>query len=909
MSRVGIAYPIQHSLRSMTTHTLTLKVGGMKCAACTTLVEKTINSIPGVAACEVNLAAEQLRVRGSLQVTHDRLRRSIEEIGFRAYIPSQGTDALDLEAKAQQQEADALRRKLIVGSIAALLLILGHAPAMLNRPMPFIPMWLHKPWVQLLLATPVQFWCGRSFYSGAWKNLRHRNTNMDTLIALGTSAAYFYSLLPTFWPQLFTRRGLSPSVYYEAAAVVITLVLLGKLLEQRARRQTASAIHKLMNLQPKTARVVSDGQLMDIPVDEVLVGDAVLVRPGENIPLDGVIIQGESSVDESMMTGESLPVSKTIGDEVVGATLNKQGCFTLQVTHTGQDTVLSQMIQLVQEAQASRAPVQRVVDRVTRWFVPVVLLLAALTFTLWIGTTGNWTLAMVTMVDVLVIACPCALGLATPTAIMVGVGKGAEQGILIKGAESLELAHKVKTIVLDKTGTLTQGKPQVTDHVTVLGATHDHSFELRPVTNFALRELPRLKQTDLLQLIAILEGSSEHPLGEAIADYANRNLSQKAQSHVLENFAAVTGSGVEGQIDGHEVRIGTHRWFRECGFTTALTSYRGEHLEELQNTWQSQGKTVVWIAVDRRVVGLMAIMDTLKPSTPAVISCLKGMGLDVVMLTGDNHKTASAIAQEAGIDHVIAEVRPEEKVSAVKRLQHPVFSKVVEGSQKTTVVGKQILVAMVGDGINDAPALAQADVGIAIGTGTDVAIAASDITLISGNLQGIVTAIQLSRATIHTIWQNLFFAFVYNVASIPLAMGLLYPLTGWLLNPAVAGAAMAFSSVSVVTSALRLRGFQADLSAHNSTASTAKFNKLLYLSWMLLSSAALWTMTWLLYPHSLKVVLGSVALLFFAGGLFPFLLPPKTHKLRQLRSMQFQTMLTAVAYALQCGVAWSLSVI
>ncbi|MDB9528046.1 heavy metal translocating P-type ATPase [Oscillatoria sp. CS-180] len=887
----------------MTTHTLTLKVGGMKCAACTTLVEKTIASIPGVDACEVNLAAEQLKVRGDHQITPSQLQKSIEEIGFRAYLPTTNSNVAELEAQAQQREAATLYRKLWVGGVASILLVIGHAPAMLNTPIPFVPMWLHNAWTQWLLATPVQFWCGQSFYSGAWKNLRHRNANMDTLVALGTSAAYFYSVVPTVWPHLFINRGLAPDVYYEAAAVIITLVLLGKLLEQRARRQTATAIHNLIKLQPKTARVISDGQLMDIPVDEVLVGDTVLVRPGENIPLDGLVIEGESAVDESMMTGESLPVRKQAGDEVVGSTLNKQGRFTFRVTRTGQDTVLSQMIQLVQEAQASRAPVQRVVDQVTRWFVPTVLALAIATFCVWIGVTGNLTLATVTTVDVLVIACPCALGLATPTAIMVGVGKGAEQGILIKGAESLELAHKVRTIVLDKTGTLTQGKPQVTNYINVSGSAHTHNFGLRPAANFMLRELPRLKPQDLLQLVAILEQGSEHPLGEAIAHYATRNTLLHSQKGTLTRFEAVAGSGVQGKVSGHAVRIGTRRWLEELGFETALTTYQGESLEELQNFWQRQGKTVVWIAVDRRVVGLMAIMDTLKPTTPIVISRLKRMGLKVVMLTGDNYQTAAAIAQEAGIDTVVAEVRPEEKVATVKQLQRHSSADHLDHKPQQSTADKQVI-AMVGDGINDAPALAQADVGIAIGTGTDVAIAASDITLISGDLQGIVTAIQLSRATIRTIRQNLFFAFAYNVAGIPLAMGLLFPLTGWLLNPAVAGAAMAFSSVSVVTSALRLRHFRADLSARHSGIQPS----LLLLTWIVVSSAALWLTTSWLFPQHLMWVLGSLALFSCAGVVLPQLVCLNMLKpLQRLQGVQFQMTIAAIAYTLQWGTAWYLN--
>ncbi|MEM9769502.1 MAG: heavy metal translocating P-type ATPase [Cyanobacteria bacterium P01_D01_bin.71] len=879
---------------------LTLKVGGMKCAACASLVEKTIVSLPGVSACEVNLAAEQLRVRS--EATHPvslaLLQQSVEKIGFRAYLPTDSNELPESEAQAQQQEAAKLQQKLLVGSIAAVLLIIGHAPAMFGLPLPPALKWLHNRWIQLLLATPVQFWCGQSFYVGAWKNLRYRNANMDTLIALGTSTAYFYSLIPTLWPQLFTTQGLMPEVYYEAAAVVITLVLLGKRLEQRAKRQTASAIHQLMQLQPQTARVIKNGTSEDIPVADVFVGDTLLVRPGEAIPLDGMVLEGESVIDESMMTGESIPVQKQAGSEVVGSTLNKHGRLTVRVTRTGQDTALAQMIRLVQEAQTSRAPIQRLVDQVTRWFVPVIIAIAAATFALWISLTGNLIWAMVTMVDVLVIACPCALGLATPTAIMVGVGKGAEQGVLIKGAESLELAYKLKTVVLDKTGTLTQGKPQVTDYVTVLGAAHDHDFELQPAIDFTLRELPRLEPTDLLRLVAVLEQNSEHPLGEAIAHYASQQTVIQSENSPLEQFAAVAGSGVQGRIAGQTIHLGTQRWLQELGMATAVTTYLGAPLETLQNRWQREGKTVVWIAIEHRVAGLMGIMDTLKPAAATVVRQLHQMGLEVVMLTGDNRQTAMAIAQEAGIKHVMADVRPDQKVATIKRLQQPLRRPKSATHRRAAAAGRNI-VAMVGDGINDAPALAQADVGIAIGTGTDVAIAASDLTLISGNLHGIVTAIQLSRATIRTIRQNLFFAFAYNVAGIPLAAGVLFPFTGWLLNPAVAGGAMAFSSVSVVMSALRLRRFQVNTSAGTPIVDA---DQIPYLAWMILSSTALWGMTLWLYPQHLPWVLGSSALLCLMCAGLPDLAALAAPQLpAQLRSGQRQLLVAAIVYGLQFG--------
>jgi len=586
---------------------------------------------------------------------------------------------------------------------------------------------------------------------------------MDTLIALGTSAAYFYSLFPTLFPSFFINQGLTPDVYYETAAVVITLILLGRLFENRAKGQTSEAIRKLIGLQAKTARLIRNGREVDVPIEEVQIGDVILVRPGEKIPVDGEVVDGTSTIDEGMVTGESVPVKKQPGDEVIGATINKTGSFKFRATRVGSDTVLAQIVQLVQQAQGSKAPIQRLADQVTGWFVPAVIAIALLTFIIWFNFTGNVTLALITTVGVLIIACPCALGLATPTSVMVGTGKGAENGILIKGAESLELAHKIQTIVLDKTGTITQGKPTVTDFVTVNGTANGNEIRL-------------------VQLAASVERNSEHPLAEAVVRYAQ---SQEVTLADVKEFEAVAGSGVQGIVSDSLVQIGTQRWMSELGIDTQALQQDKERLEYL-------GKTAIWIAVDRQIQGLMGISDAIKPTSIQAISALQKLGLEVVMLTGDNRRTAETIAREVGIKRVLAEVRPDQKAATVQKLQS-------EGK----------IVAMVGDGINDAPALAQADVGMAIGTGTDVAIAASDITLISGDLRSIVTAIQLSRATIRNIRQNLFFAFIYNVAGIPIAAGILFPIFGWLLNPIIAGAAMAFSSVSVVTNALRLRKFQA----------------------------------------------------------------------------------------------------
>ncbi|MCC5626073.1 copper-translocating P-type ATPase, partial [Nostoc sp. CHAB 5715] len=608
-----------------------------------------------------------------------------------------------------------------------------------------------------------QFWCGYSFYINGWKALKRHGATMDTLIALGTSAAYFYSLFPTLFPSFFINQGLTPDVYYETAAVVITLILLGRLFENRAKGQTSEAIRKLIGLQAKTARLIRNGREVDVPIEEVIIGDVILVRPGEKIPVDGEVIEGASTIDEGMVTGESVPVKKQPGDEVIGATINKTGSFKFRATRVGSDTVLAQIVQLVQQAQGSKAPIQRLADQVTGWFVPAVIAIALLTFIIWFNFTGNVTLALITTVGVLIIACPCALGLATPTSVMVGTGKGAENGILIKGAESLELAHKIQTIVLDKTGTITQGKPTVTDFVTVNGTANGNEIRL-------------------VQLTSSVERNSEHPLAEAVVRYAQ---SQEVALADVREFEAIAGSGVQGIVSGHLVQIGTQRWMSELGIDTQTLQQDKERLEYL-------GKTAIWIAVDGQIQGLMGISDAIKPTSIQAVRALQKLGLEVVMLTGDNQRTAETIAREVGIKRVLAEVRPDQKAATVQKLQSS---------------GK--IVAMVGDGINDAPALAQADVGMAIGTGTDVAIAASDITLISGDLRSIVTAIQLSRATIRNIRQNLFFAFIYNVAGIPIAAGILFPIFGWLLNPIIAGAAMAFSSVSVVTNALRLRKFQA----------------------------------------------------------------------------------------------------
>ncbi len=742
----------------------TLKLRGMSCASCANTIERVIGRVSGVEECSVNFGMEQATVRYNPQQTDvQTIQNAVEKVGYGVSVVEEGIlTSDDPEKIARETENRELRRKVIVGGIISSFLVMGSLPAMTGLNLPWIPMWLHNFWVQFVLATPIQFWCGGQFYTNAWKAFKRHTATMDTLIALGTSVAYLYSSIVLIFPGFLTQQGLEPQVYYEAAVVIITLVLLGRLLESRAKRQTSEAIRKLMGLQAKTARIIRDDQEVDIPIEAVEIGDMVLVRPGEKIPIDGEVVEGHSTVDESMVTGESIPVQKQAGDEVIGATINKTGRFKFRTTRIGKDTVLAQIVQLVQDAQGSKAPIQRLTDQVTGAFVPAVIAIALLTFMVWFNLMGNLTLALITTVGVLIIACPCALGLATPTSVMVGTGKGAEHGVLIKGADSLELAHKIQTIVLDKTGTLTQGKPTVTDFVTVRGTANDNELKL-------------------IRFAASVERNSEHPLAEAVVQYAK---SQQVEITDAENFEAIVGSGVQGTVSDLQVQIGTARWLKDLGIATEVLQSQAQQLE-------SRSKTVIWMAVNGEVEAIMGITDALKPSSKEVVSRLQRMGLEVVMLTGDNCSTAESIAQEVGIQRILAEVRPDQKAQTIRQLQS-------EGKR----------VAMVGDGINDAPALAQADLGIAIGTGTDVAIAASDITLISGDLQGIITAIQLSHATIANIKQNLFFAFIYNVAGIPIAAGVLFPIFGWLLNPIIAGAAMAFSSVSVVTNALRLRNFK-----------------------------------------------------------------------------------------------------
>jgi Cu+-exporting ATPase len=613
--------------------------------------------------------------------------------------------------------------------------------------------------VLFFLTTPVLIYSGRQFYVGAWKALKHRTTDMNTLIAMGTGAAYLYSLVATFFPGFLPEN--MRHVYYDTTAVIITLILFGRLLEARAKGRTSEAIKKLMGLQPKTARVVRDGNEIDIPIDQVKVGDLIIVRPGERIPVDGEVTSGNSSVDESMLTGESMPVTKTAGDEVIGATINKTGSFQFRATKVGKETALAQIIRLVKEAQGSKAPIQRLADFVASIFVPVVIGIAILAFIVWInfGPEPRLIYALVTLVTVLIIACPCALGLATPTSIMVGTGKGAEYGILIKSAEALETAHKINTIVLDKTGTITVGKPAVTDIISL------NNFD----------------EADLLSMAASVEQNSEHPLAEAIVNGAREKGLKILKP---ENFTALPGFGVTAQLNGANVSLGNLKLMQEHGFDIGS-------LKDQATALADEGKTPIFIAFNNKAVGLVAVADPIKEDSAKSIKNLQTMGLEVAIITGDNKRTAEGIAIKLGIKRVLAEVLPDEKAMQVKMLQQ-------EGK----------IVAMVGDGINDAPALAQADVGIAIGTGTDIAMEAGDITLIKGNITGVVTAIQISNATMKNIKQNLFGSFIYNTLGIPIAAGILYPFLGILLNPMFAAGAMAASSVTVVSNALRLRKFK-----------------------------------------------------------------------------------------------------
>jgi Cu+-exporting ATPase len=742
----------------------------MTCASCVRRVEKGLAKVEGVREAIVNLATEKASVTYDPSVVDlHRLTAAVEQAGYKVGVlpapaarsgaAAQAVEPVDKRALERDREIADLKRKSLVSLVIGIaMMVLMFAPLPVEIGM--------RDLAPLLLigATIVQFWAGGIFYRAAWAAARHGGTNMNTLVAVGTSAAYGYSAFVTLWPELSARWGFEFQLYYESAVIIIALILMGRWLEARAKKRTGEAIKALMGLQAKTARVIRHSIEQDVPIEQVLVGDLVRVRPGEKVPVDGVVTEGRSALDESMLTGESLPVEKGPGETVIGATLNKTGSFVFRATKVGAETTLAQIVKLVEEAQGSKAPMQRLADTIASYFVPVVLVLAALTFGAWLLFGPSLTFALTAAIAVLVIACPCALGLAAPTAIMVGTGKAAENGILVRGGEALEQARKIDTIVLDKTGTLTRGKPAVIGVVSANG----------------------LSERDLLRLAGAVEVGSEHPLGEAIVARAQELGLDLPKA---EAFASITGKGVQARVDGRDVILGNRALMVQAGILLNGLEERGQELAR-------SGATPMYVAVGGEGAGLIAVADTVRPESREAIEQLKALGLEVWMLTGDNRVTAEAIARQVGIEHVISEVLPEQKADKVKTLQ-------AEG--KT--------VAMVGDGINDAPALAQADLGIAIGTGTDVAMAASDITLIGGDLRTIVTAIALSRKTVDTIKQGLFWAFAYNVALIPVAMGALYVIFGILLSPVLAAAAMAMSSVSVVTNALRLRGFQRPASA------------------------------------------------------------------------------------------------
>ncbi len=739
---------------------VTVPIKGMHCAACVGKVERALKSVSGVREATVNLATERATVVFDPAAAGvPALREAVAAAGYEI-VPSapRAADAREAERVREAEKLEerrALRLRFSVGAVLSAALVLGAMPEVF----PWAPGWLRNPWLLLALATPVQFWVGASFHVGLLRDLRYRSASMSTLVSIGTNAAYFFSLALTIWPHaLIGLRHAGTMTYYETGAVVITLVVLGRWLEARARGRTSEAIRRLVSLAPRTARVLREGADADVPVDAVVVGDLIRLRPGERVPVDGVVVEGASTIDESMLTGESLPVEKTAGSSVFGGTVNRTGSFVFRATRVGAETTLARIIRLVEEAQGSRAPIQRLADRVAAVFVPIVLALAALTFGAWwlLGPEPALLFAVTNAVAVLVIACPCAMGLATPTAIMVGTGKGAEHGILIRSAAALELLHRVSTVVLDKTGTLTVGRPVVTDLVPAAGVSAD----------------------DLLAFGAAAEQGSEHPLGEAIVTRAKERGLALAP---VSEFRAVSGQGVDALAADGRILLGTARLMAARGVGVSA-------LEPAVARLAGEGKTAVYVAFGGEAQGVIAVADVIKPEAAAAVAALRRLGVDVIMLTGDARLTALAIARQAGIDRVLAEVLPQDKAGTVKSLQ-------AEGRQ----------VAMVGDGINDAPALAQADVGIAMGSGSDVAIDAADVTLMRGDLRGVVAAVELSRRTIRVIKENLFWAFGYNAVLVPVATGVLYPLWGILLSPMLAGAAMAFSSVSVVTNSLRLK--------------------------------------------------------------------------------------------------------
>jgi len=736
------------------TEKIIIPISGMHCASCASGIERVLKKNPGVVSAGVNFATEKAAVEyDPSRVKASDIHKIIKDAGYRTL----GVEAASEDLR--NKEYDKLKMKFQASALLTFF-ILGFS--FHDVVFPFVGISKEIVFFALFaLTTPVQFLCGWQFIGLAYAAAKHKSADMNTLIAVGTLSAYLYSVVATFYPSFFIKGGLRADVYYDTAAVIITLILLGRLLEAKAKARASDAIKRLMDLKPKTARVIRNGLEKDIPIEEVKKGDLILVRPGERIAVDGIIMEGSSAVDESMITGESIPVEKNPGDEAIGATINKTGAFKFEATKVGGQTALAQIIRLVEEAQGSKAPIQRFADKIAGVFVPVVILIALSTFTIWcfIGPQPKLTYALLNFVSVLIIACPCALGLATPTAIMVGTGKGAENGILIKGGEALETAQTVNSVVFDKTGTLTRGKPVVTDVV----AYGDCSVD------------------EILSIAASVEKNSEHPLGEAIVNKAHE---RKLPLKKVFEFKAIAGCGVKAKVEDKYVFLGNLKFLRDQRIPSA-------DLEAGSKKYTEEGKTIIFIAVDNKTAGLIAAADLLKDKSLEAVEGLRKMGLEVIMITGDNKRTAESIAKKVKIDTVLAEVLPQDKAKEIKRLRRQ---------------GK--VVAAVGDGINDAPMLAWADIGIAIGTGTDIAMEASDITLIKDDLRGVITAIRLSKRTMRAIKQNLFWAFIYNIVGIPVAAGALYPSFGILLNPMFASAAMAFSSVSVVVNSLRLRNFR-----------------------------------------------------------------------------------------------------
>ena len=738
---------------------LSLKVVGMDSPHCAMVVEKAIKTLPGIEKAEVDYNNTRVKVIfDSRKVREPQIKKVIEDSGYKTISEtSEAEDVLSQEKKEREKELSGLKKKVVIGAALSIPIFLGSFPEWF----PFVPKILTSFFLLFLLTTPVQFWVGSRFYRGLLVLVKYRTADMNTLIAMGTLSAYLYSSAVTFFPEFFRFLGGEPKIYFDTSAIIITLILFGRYLELLAKGRVSEAIKKLMKLGAKTARIVDDGKEKEVPVEEVQVGDIILVKPGEKIPVDGEVLEGRSSVDESLVTGESMPVTKELGSKVIGSTINLSGRLQFKATKVGKETLLAQIIKMVEQAQASKAPIQRLADLVSSYFVPIVIIIAFLTFAVWLffGPAPAFIFALVNFVAVLIIACPCALGLATPLAIMIGTGNAAQRGILVKDAEALEIAHKIKAIILDKTGTLTRGKPELTD--------------IKPY---------EMEENEVLRIAASLEMYSEHHLAKPIIEKAK---AQKLEFLEAKDFEAVAGKGVRGKlaVDGQEVLgvIGNRALMKETNISSA-------DFEEDIIKLESEGKTVVVLALGNKIKGLLAVADTLKEESKKAVTCLKKEGLEVWMITGDNERVARAIARQVGIENIMAQVLPQEKAEKVKELQ------------KT---GK--LVAMAGDGINDAPALAQAELGIAMGEGTDVAMESAEITLMRGDLMLIPEMISLSRRTLTIIKQNLFWAFFYNSAFIPIAAGVLYPFLGILLNPIFAAMAMAFSSLSVVLNSLRLK--------------------------------------------------------------------------------------------------------